>query len=123
MERRPACDKVKELFWRKALVRFAESGLSQSAFCKREGLNQNNFSWWKRTILERDAEKGTPSTKGEQQTPFVPVIPRAEDLSPTQRDPAPVAEIDLDTRTVRIFKAAGAETLRALLTVFRDWAK
>src|SRR5271168_5528001 len=50
-------DKTKELFWRKAIARQSESGLSQQAFCQKEGLNPNNFSWWKRKISRRE---GTP---------------------------------------------------------------
>ena len=38
------------------LARCASSGLTQSEFCKREGLNTSNFSWWKREIALRDAE-------------------------------------------------------------------
>lgn len=49
----------KEMFWRKALRRCAESGLSQADFCKREKLNPNNLSHWKREIALRDATRPT----------------------------------------------------------------
>lgn len=46
--------KTKEMFWRKVLARFAESGLTQAGFCKQEGLNTSNLSWWKREVASRD---------------------------------------------------------------------
>lgn len=48
--------KPKEKFWRKTIASFEESGLTQVEFCKRENLNANNLSWWKRQIAARDAE-------------------------------------------------------------------
>ena len=38
------------------LTRFAESGLSQTDFCKREGLNAGKFARWKREIRLRDEQ-------------------------------------------------------------------
>jgi hypothetical protein len=49
--------RTKEIFWRKAIRRQVASGLSQSEFCKRENLNPNNLSWWKREIANRDANE------------------------------------------------------------------
>ena len=36
------------------LARFGESGLTQAEFCKQEGLNVSNLSWWKREVAARD---------------------------------------------------------------------
>ena len=55
MKRTSRQDNAKGLFWRTVLARFAESGLTQAAFCKQEGLHASAFSWWKRTIAEREA--------------------------------------------------------------------
>src|SRR5436853_2764732 len=55
------------LRWRRHLTAWAGSGLSQAAYCRREGLTANEFSWWKREVARRDrcAAKATPE--------FVPV--------------------------------------------------
>ncbi len=49
-------DPEKEAFWREALKRWRQSKLNQAEFCRQENLNQNTFSSWKTTIVERDAE-------------------------------------------------------------------
>jgi len=38
--------------------RFVESGLSQAAFCRREGLAKGNLSHWTRQLLKTDALPG-----------------------------------------------------------------
>jgi hypothetical protein len=68
MPRKPSLNAAKELFWRKAVVRYLGSGLSQAEFCKREDLNPNPFSWWKKTIAERDVANVPASAP-----PFAPV--------------------------------------------------
>jgi hypothetical protein len=109
-------DKAKEMFWRKTLTRFFESGLSQSAFCKLEHLNPNSLSSWKIALQKRDAERAIQPP----QSTFVSVMTPVNNLNLKVESPALVAEIDLDARTVRIFKSADSETLRALLAILRE---
>ena len=60
-------DPAKEAFWRDVLRRFAASGLSVRAFCKRERLTESAFYAWRRTIGERnDAANSGPA--------FVPAV-------------------------------------------------
>ena len=40
--------------WRAILSAFAGSGLSQKAFCEREGLALSTFSYWKRRLANDD---------------------------------------------------------------------
>lgn len=47
-------DAERESFWRGVLVRHAASGLSVTAFCRREKLSQPSFYSWRRTIPQRD---------------------------------------------------------------------
>jgi hypothetical protein len=57
------------MFWRKTLIRFAESGLTQAEFCRQESINISNICWWKREIAARDAQDKKDNTKkheGEQ---------------------------------------------------------
>ncbi len=46
---------VVRVIWRDAIARPSGSGLSQSEFCKKEGLALSWFSKWKSTIRGRDA--------------------------------------------------------------------
>jgi len=49
-------DPRKEAFWRGVLARFAKSGLSIRAFCRRERFAEPTFYAWRRVVAERDAE-------------------------------------------------------------------
>ena len=43
----------RERRWRGHLAAWQKSGASQSEYCHRHGLTQNDFSWWKREIARR----------------------------------------------------------------------
>lgn len=50
--------------WHEILSRFAASGLSQAAFCRREGLALSTFGYWKRRLAagdERTASSPKPA--------------------------------------------------------------
>lgn len=44
-----------EARWRAAVARQCDSGLTISAFCRRERLGESSFYAWRRTLSERDA--------------------------------------------------------------------
>lgn len=43
----------REQRWRGHLAAWRKSGASQAEYCRRHGLTQNDFSWWKREIARR----------------------------------------------------------------------
>ena len=53
----------KERLWRDVLTRQAKAELTVREFCRREGLQESSFYFWKRTIAERDRESKTTTTK------------------------------------------------------------
>jgi len=57
----------RERRWRGHLLAWHASGLSQAAYCRREKLTENDFSWWKRQIVLRDRLGATAAPA------FVPV--------------------------------------------------
>jgi len=113
-------DKAKELFWRKAVARQSESGLSQNAFCREERLNPNCFSWWKREISQRDADKAARSPVPENQAVFVPLaqLPVKNHVDSIR----PIAEIDLSAGVVRIFAGIERHALHEIIAVLREVA-
>lgn len=119
MKQKPKRDVRKERFWRKNLALLAESGLTQAEFCRRHGLNQCSLSWWKREIVDRDRQRSRNCARTNP-SPFVPILTGAETVALSSDEDSPVAEIDLERRTVRIFKGAGVETLRAIVSVLRE---
>lgn len=57
-------DASKERFWRNALKRQANSGLSVRAFCQREQLTESAFYAWRRTVAERNGEAKSQTGRG-----------------------------------------------------------
>ena len=49
-------DFQREARWREVVARQGTRGLSVRAFCRREGVAENSFYFWRRTLAERDAE-------------------------------------------------------------------
>ena len=45
-----------EAQWRKALSRQQRSGVTAREFCRREGVKESAFHFWKRELTRRDAE-------------------------------------------------------------------
>jgi hypothetical protein len=124
VKRKSKLNKEKERFWRKNLALLTESGLGQAEFCRRHDLNQNTLSWWKREINRRDETKSTTGARAKP-IPFVPVVSDGIQLFSTEkRDELelPIVEIDLERKTVRIFKSVGSENLRALVSALLDMA-
>ncbi len=67
-------DAAKERFWRGVLKRFAASGLSVRAFCRRENLPESAFYFWRRELARRDDERPMCETRAQQPlSTFLPV--------------------------------------------------
>lgn len=72
-------DGGRERRWRGVVKRFAAGGLTVRAFCRREGLPESAFYFWRRTLKERDAE----SPRNSLVSAFLPVaIQRTESAVP-----------------------------------------
>lgn len=60
-------DLKKEKFWRRMIGSQARSGVSISAWCRRQALREPSFYWWRRR-LARTARKGMARSR--KPTPF-----------------------------------------------------
>ena len=79
-------DSKREAFWRGALAKFQNSGLSIRAFCRQAKLTEASFYAWRRTIQQRDAAQARrpiartgqtrPSLRPQPQPTFVPLVVR-----------------------------------------------
>jgi hypothetical protein len=114
----PNRDKSKELFWRKAVARQLESGLTQGVFCEKDGLSANSFSWWKREISRRDADRLSKITTPQGEAIFVPVT-RVSDAEQSNSS-TPIAEIDLTAGVVRIFAGIDRHSLHEVIAALRE---
>jgi hypothetical protein len=64
--------KQKETGWRRHIEEQAGSGLSIVDYCRRHGLREPGFYWWRRELVRRDARQSPPPAA------FVPVTVAAE---------------------------------------------
>ena len=64
--------KKKEAGWRRHIAEQAGSGLSIVDYCRRQGLREPGFYWWRRELARRDVRQ-SPSLAA-----FVPVTMAAE---------------------------------------------
>jgi len=76
-------------YWQQHLDRWARSGLSQAAFCRRHGLKAVTFGWWKRKLAtgwthlrRRGADAGRASS-----------VPRRRDFVEVAITSAGMAEV------------------------------
>lgn len=129
MAKKSTRDPEKEKYWREILARWKASGLSQAAFCRLEGLNENSFSSWKSIIADRDLElkrekaalrKAERETDLKPETPsFVPLILAGADRPPSKQQNA-VVEIRLPGAAVLVYQGVDAETLRTVMLAYRE---
>jgi len=78
-------DPARERFWRRTIRSQQRSGLTVGDFCRREGLKDWTFRWWRQELARRDR-------------PTLGASPRSEALHPTEAVPAarflPVRVVD-----------------------------
>ena len=119
-------DLEKEAAWRRRLREQGKSGQSVRAWCRRHGVRETAFYWWRKELARRDAERlpsGQGHTKGRTAS-FVPVQVTEEparDGDPgggDRRSGAAQIEIELtDGRRVRVTGTVDRELLTQVLDV------
>lgn len=115
-------DPARERFWRRTIRQQQRSGLAVPEFCRREGLKDGAFRWWRQELARRD-QQPTPDPRGVSEgdttdaTPaFLPV--RVVDLEAVSTRSAPPIEIVLPGGpTVRVPAGFDLRALGDVLTV------
>ncbi len=114
-------DPAREKFWRRTIRRQQQSGLTIRAFCRREGLKDWTFRWWRQELNRRGQQPATGPRRdrGQPSQPapvFLPV--RVVDQEATPPQPPPPIEILLPTGpTVRVPHGFDPRTLGEVLAV------
>jgi transposase len=111
-------DPAREKFWRRTIREQERSGLSVRDFCRREGLKDWTFRWWRQELIRRDPQP-TVAAQGEPTgaaPTFLPVrVVDGETIAPR---PIPAIEIVLpDGPTVRVPVGFDPRTLGHVLAV------
>jgi hypothetical protein len=111
-------DPAREKFWRRAIRQQRRSGLSVRDFCRREGLRDWTFRWWRQELARRDHERpaALPGEPTETAPVFLPV--RVVDPEAVALRTAPPIEIVLPTGpTVRVPPGFDPRTLGHIMAV------
>ena len=111
-------DPAREKSWRRTIRQQQRSGLSVRDFCRREGLKDWTFRWWRQELARRDHEPSTapPGEPTETAPSFLPV--RVVELEAVATRTAPPIEIVLPTGSiVRVPSGFDPRTLGDVLAV------
>ena len=111
-------DPAREQSWRRKIREQVRSGLSVRDFCRRAGLKDWTFRWWRQELIRRDREPATtPQDVSAGAAPaFLPV--RVVDLEAVAPRPVPAIEIVLSAGpTVRVPHGFDPRTLGEVLAV------
>src|SRR3954462_10103276 len=101
-------DPARERFWRRTIRQQEKSGLTVPDFCRREGLKDWTFRWWRQELARRDQQPASvPQQEQEQDGPpseaspaFLPVRIAAPD--PLASQPPPIEIVWPTGPTLRV---------------------
>src|SRR3954447_10346142 len=93
-------DRAREKSWRRTIREQRRSGLSVRDFCRREGLRDWTFRWWRQELARRDQEHSAalPGEPTEPAPSFLAV--RVVDLEAVAPRTAPPIEIVLPAGSI-----------------------
>jgi hypothetical protein len=104
-------DPRKERFWRRAIKRWRQSGLTAQAFCTANGLSPASLYGWQRILAQRDAET----------VPFAQVHVLTEKTNSPCATTGSTFEVVLaNGRMLRISADFDADGLRRLLPLLEE---
>jgi hypothetical protein len=115
-------DPARERFWRRTIRQQEHSGLTVPDFCRREGLKDWTFRWWRLELTRRDRQTAEAAQRSAAREPtesgpvarFLPVRVIDQEAGPPQ--PSPPIEIVLPTGpTIRVPAGCNARTLGDVL--------
>lgn len=92
-------DPQRERLWRGHIQRWRADGSTIRAYCRKHGLTETSFHFWRREIERRDSEPASTPPKPSPTTPpaFLPVV--LTDLATPHETPV---EIELAGTVVRV---------------------
>jgi transposase len=104
--------------WRRVLGAWERSGLTQSAFCRREGIALSTFHWWKRRLATDGKASARVGRPGQPEESFIEVRPprSAVALVDLVAPISPVYEVVLPGgRSIRVGERFDPEALSRLI--------
>jgi len=116
MAKSKARDLAKEAAWRRRLDRHADSGQSVRAWCRRHGVKETAFHWWRRELARRDAER-PPSVRRDAEARGPSFVPVHVTDDPAGDTDSQIEIVLTDGRRVRVTGTVNSEMLTQVLDV------
>jgi len=104
--------------WQQVLIEWQRSGLTQAAFCRREGITPATFYWWKRRLGVDGKPSARVARPNQRDESFVEVRPTQSAVVPVGLVPpiVPIYEVVLPNgRSIRVGERFDPETLSRLI--------
>ena len=108
-------DANREEFWRQAVQRRADSGLTIEEFCAREDLKPTTYQYWQKAIRHRDDQRPLRPTKLDAE-PTLAAVQLVDD----QSGAATVEIVVQNGYVVRVGQQATSDQVRRVLQVVRE---
>ena len=116
MAKSGARDLTKEAAWRRRLVRHAGSGQTVRAWCRRHGVKEAAFHWWRRELARRDAEQA-PSVRRDAEVLPCSFVPVHLTDDPVRVGDGQIEIVLADGQRVRVTGTVNREMLTQVLDV------
>jgi hypothetical protein len=113
----------KVAYWSTHVENWRVSGLSQAAYCSKNGIHVKNFRRWRIIFDQQAGPMPSPaSAEAGKTAPFIPVsimqdLEESVDLKKTGRRPDAGIQLQVGSYTVDLAVGFDAGTLKQLLTV------
>lgn len=111
----------KERFWRDVVRGHRISGLTIRAFCKREGLSEPSFHWWRRELARRSAAPTARGRGSAMRTTSRRDSPRFLPIAVAPLSAGPAYEVVLPSGMRVLVHASAGEKLAAVLAALEPW--
>ena len=108
-------DANREEFWRQAVQRRADSGLTIEEFCAREGLKPTTYQYWQKAIRDRDDQRASRPAKLDSE-PTLAAVQLVDDRGSA----AAVEIVARNGYVVRVGQQATCEQVRRVLQAVRE---
>lgn len=108
-------DQAKEKFWRRMVRGQAGSGLSVRAWCRRYGLGEPGFYWWRGRLARGD--KGSPPQKDRRGMPALVPVRVIESSSSSSSTDGPIEIVLAAGRRIRVFGPVDRQMLADVVAV------
>jgi hypothetical protein len=101
--------------FRKLIAEHARSSLSAAAFASARGVPATTFSWWRHEVKRRDRLRGKAGARPRSNDAAAPTLLPVSVVGAVREEQAPVVEVVVRGRIVRVPRGTDLSWLRAVV--------